>query len=364
MALFPRSLRLWPLLCAAALSACGSPPAAAPSSPPPSWSAAAFEPVKLRAMAALAEDATDLGGAAVAMEEELRAYAERAVAADDAGQLETEEDRESAGLALVYGSMYVLHDAHLVDTGKIAASRLYAARRYDAAGGSLADAAAVRAEGTQRRRHVGDLLRRAQRLRPKDGRIASWIAAAAAHEHTLPTGEIGDAQQAGLLAAVEVDPLFNLFTALIVLRHEPLDSPRWRALDGRTEAFLRAQMCKDIVPGTKQARFCGDTPLAPWNEEAATAILSDVYARRAEDALRRGDVPGAMPALGMAKGLLATLDDEAHRKAMSRWKYAPFVDARKKRLAALAPGQPVPDATFWKSDAYEGLYACAACHVK
>ena len=357
-------MRTWPLVGIAALFACGCHPATAPSSRPPPWSTADFEAVKLRAMQALDEDAADLTGAAIAMEKELAAYVERAVAADEAGQLTTDAERESAGLALVYGAMYVLHDVHLVEQGKIAAARLYAAHRYDAAGGSLDDAAAVRAEGTLRRHRVGELLVRAQRLRPKDGRIASWIAAASAHEHTHLDGKLGDAEMQGLLTAVEVDPLFNLFTAIIVMRKEPIDSPRGRALFDRTHAFLQAQMCKDVESGTKQARFCGDTPLAPWNEEAATVILSDVYARRGEDALRRGDVPSAMPALGMAKGLLAVLDDGAHREAASRWKHGPLVEARRKRLAALAPGQPVPDASFWASDAYEGMYACATCHVK
>ncbi len=363
-------MRIWPLLGLAALFAWGCQPAIAPPSPsssasrPPSWNSADFEAIKLRAMQALDEDAADLTGAALAMENELGALVERAVAADEAGQLTTDRERESAGLALVYGAMYVLHDVHLVETGKIAAARLYAAHRYDAAGGSLADAAAVRAEGTLRRHRVGELFVRAQRLRPKDGRIASWIAAASAHEHALPGGALGDAEMAGLLTAVEVDPLFNLFTAIIVMRKEPIDSPRGRALFDRTQAFLQAQMCKDVVPGTKQARFCQDTPLAPWNEEAATVILSDVYARRGEDALRRGDVPNAMPALGMAKGLLGVLEEGAHREAASRWKHRPLVEARRKRLAALAPGQPVPDASFWTSDAYESMYACATCHVK
>ncbi len=356
-------MRIWPLLGVAALFAWGCHPAAAPSRPP-SWSTADFEPVRARVMQALDEDAADLGGASIAMENELAGVVERAVAADDAGQLAADGERESAGLALIYGAMYVLHDVHLVETGKIPAARLYAARRYDAAGGSLADAAAVRAEGTLRRRRVGELLVRAQRLRPRDGRIASWIAAASAHEHSLPGGALGDAEQQGLLAAVEVDPLFNLFTAIIVMRDEPVGSPRGRALFARTQAFLQSQMCKDVAPGTKQARFCRDTPLAPWNEEAATVILADVYARNGEDALRRGDVASAMPALGMAKGLLAVLEDGAHREAASRWRQSPRVEARRKRLAALAPGQPVPDASFWRSDAYEGMYACATCHVK
>ena len=357
-------MRLGSLLAIAVLFVCGCRPAAdAPSRPPP-WSAAAFEAVELRAMAALDEDAPDLGGAAIAMENELGAFVERAVAADDAGQLTTDPDRESAGLALIYGSMVVLHDAHLVDEGKIAGPRLYAARRYDAAGGSLADAAAVRAEGTARRHRAGELFARAQRLRPKDGRIASWIAAANAHEHSLPGGALGDASMQGLLTAIEVDPLFNLFTALIMMRNEPTDSPRGRALFARTQAFLQARMCKDVVPGTKQARYCRDTPLAPWNEEAATVILADIYARNGEDALRRGDVPGAMQALGTAKGILAVLDDDAHREVASRWKQRPLVEARKKRIAALAPGQPLPDASFWSSDAYEGMYRCATCHVK
>jgi hypothetical protein len=345
----------------------GCQPAAAPSSHPAPrapWSASEMDAVKLRAMQALDEEPADLDGPAIAMETELAGLAERALAADDAGLLTTPEDRESAGLALVYDGMVVLHDAHLVDLGKIHGARLYATRRYDAAGGPLTDPAAVRAESAARRRKVGDLMTRAQRLRPSDGRIPSWIAAASAHEHARPTGELADGDQGKLLAAVDVDTLFNLFTALIVMRHEPTDAPRGAALFEKTQAFLKADMCKNIVPGSKQARFCNDSPLAPWNEEAATVILSDEYLRRGEDALRRGDVPTAMPALGMAKGLLGVLDDDAHREATSRWKHRALVDVRRKRLAALAPGQPLPDASFWRSEAYERMYACATCHVK
>ncbi|HZS42432.1 MAG TPA: hypothetical protein VFF06_36630 [Polyangia bacterium] len=346
---------MWPLVGVAAFLAGGCRPATATSSRPRAWSAAEFESVKPRAMQALDENVADLGAAASAMEKELGAFVERALAADDAGRLTTEAERESAGLALIYGAMYVLHDAHLVDQGKIAAARLY---------GAQADAAAVRAEGTARRHRAGELFVRAQRLRPNDGRIASWIAAAGAHEHSLPGGEIDDADKGKLFTAIEVDPLFNLFTALIVLRREPIDSPRGRALFKRTQAFLQARMCKDLVPGTKQARYCTDTPLAPGNEEAATVILADLYARNGEDALRRGDVPNAMPALATAKSLLAVLEDDAHREAGARWKYRPLVDARRKRLAALAPGQHVPDAAFWSSAAYEGMYTCATCHAK
>jgi hypothetical protein len=357
-------MRLWPLLGAALLLACGSHAANAPSPRPPPWSAAELAAFKGRAMEALAEDVPDVTGAAIAMEKELDTFVERATAADDAGQLTTDPERESAGLALVYAAMYTIRDVHLVDTGKIAAERLYAAHRYGPSAGSLADAAVARAEGTVRRHRAFELLTRAQRLRPNDGRIASWIAAASAHEHSLPGGVLMDPDKGALLAAVEVEPIFNLFTALILLRKEPIDAPRGRALFDRTRVFLDAKMCQDVAPGSKAARSCQDGPLAPWNEEAATVMLSDGFVQRGEAALRRGDVPSAMPLLGMAKGLLASLDDDAHRAAASRWKYSPFADARRKRLAALVPGQPVPDPSFWTSDAYDGLYSCASCHVK
>ncbi len=135
------------------------------------------------------------------------------------------------------------------------------------------------------------------------------------------------------------------------MRHEPAGSPRGRALFDQDAGLPPAQMCKDIAPGTKQARYCKDTPLAPWNEEAATVILSDVFARSGEDALRRGDVPAAMPALGTAKALLAVLEDDAHRERHVALE-APLAGGRaNERLAALAPGQPVPDASFWRSEA-------------
>src|SRR5258708_1616052 len=100
-------MRIWPIVGVAALVGAGCTPAAAPSPRPAPWSTAEFEPVKMRVMQALDEDVADLNGAAIAMEGELAVHVERAVAADDAGQLTAPQERDSAGLALIYGAMYL-----------------------------------------------------------------------------------------------------------------------------------------------------------------------------------------------------------------------------------------------------------------
>ncbi len=259
--------------------------------------------------------------------------------------------------------MYLLRDAHTVDMGGIPGAVLFGARRYDGGAGPLTDPASVRAATLAHWHRASELLARARRLRPTDARLVGWAAAAAAHERSQPGAVLDDADKGRLLAAVDTDPHFNLFTPLVLLRHEPRQSPHRRALVARTTAMLAAQPCKDPQPGTRAARICRDTPLAPWNEEAATVILADVYLRTAEDALREGDVPAAMPALGTAKAILGTLEDATHRSRVAQWKHAPRVEARVRRLASIAPGSPVPDASFWRSDAAEAVYACSACHT-
>ena len=62
------------------------------------------------------------------------------------------------------------------------------------------------------------------------------------------------------------------------------------------------------------------------------------------------------------QGLKTVVVDEIH--AFATGKRGDLLSLALSRLEALAPGRPVPDASFWSSDAFEAMYACSACHVK
>ena len=205
---------------------------------------------------------------------------------------------------------------------------------------------------------------RAQQLRPHDGRIASWRAGAESVSLRGPHGELTTAATDALLAAIDVEPSFNLWTAFIAMRDEPIDTPAEQALFAKTEAFIAARTCRDIKPGSADERNCRSGPLAPFNTQAAVVMLADQYLHRGEAALRRGDIPAAMPLLGTARGVLATLDSDELRDATHAWNNESALTVRRERLDKLHPGTALPDDSFWQSPAYEAVYACGACHVK
>ena len=160
---------------------------------------------------------------------------------------------------------------------------------------------------------------------------------------TSPDGSLTGARKEQILGAVDVKPSFNLFTAYIALRDEPTDTPYGRALFEKTRAFIAARKCRDVEPGTREARNCESGPLAPYNLQAATVMLGDQFLRQGEDALRRGASPEAMEWLGTADGVYATLSTDRHRAGTAAWSKAPLLEIRKKRVAAFRPGAPRPD---------------------
>jgi hypothetical protein len=292
-------------LLALGVIACGSPPAKAPVE---TWTG--FADLKPRYMSVLADDTPS----ALEMERTLDAEREKA---ERAGA------REELGLVLVYEALLLQrNNAHQLGGGNDAA----------------------------RRARAVEFLKRARELRPNDGRVASWLAGASASQEQL-------------LAAVDVEPSFNLFTAFIAMRAEPIDSQNGKALFAKTRSFIDAKQCREPAPGTKEERNCTSGPLAPFNTQAAVVMLGDQYMRRGEDALRKGAVPDAMPLLGTANGIYATLASDKNREKTAQWSKAPLFDVRLRRLAALKPGAPVPNDDFWKSAEYESVYDCSSCHV-
>lgn len=321
---------------------------------PPTFDAKAFAALKTTYMKSLGDHAPDDTTVATRMEAELLPHVEAALALDASASAASKEE---AGLALIYGSLVLTRDLQGVLAGRVDGAKLFAGHPYagDTAAGTDAEIAA-------RRDRAVKLLEAATVLRPSDGRIASWLAAARALAGT--TKELTPEAKHKVLEAVDVQPTFNLWTAYIVLRHEPVDSPIADDLFQRTQAFLTEKKCRDVAPGSREARDCKSGPLAPFNTQAAVVMLGDQYLRRGEAALAKGDIPKAMPLLGTARGIYATLADDTNKAATAKWRNAGALDVRLRRLDGLKPGAPATDAAFWTSPEFDAVYECASCHAE
>jgi hypothetical protein len=324
-----------------ALAACGTLRVASPSP----WDGRGFEELKPHYMQALDDRADDETAISVEMEHRLRTETDHAMRAVDTGALTTDAARAEAGLVLVYESLLLQRNFAHAARGKI-------------------DQRAIEGNASVRGQRAVALLRRAQALRPDDHRIASWLASAELFSGSRADAELTDAAKARVVAAVDRDVSFNLWTAFITLRDEPADTPAAQALFAKTRAYLRSRTCRDVVPGTREARNCESGPLAPYNLQAATVMLGDQFLRHGEDALRRGATEDAMEWLGTANGIYATLASERLREATARWPKAALLEARLGRLRSLTPGASLPGADFWRAREYEAMYDCASCHVR
>lgn len=334
--------------------------AAASSAPPANvaaFDAAAFGALKSTYMKSLGEKTPDETAVAIRMEAELLPHVESALHLDSSAPAATQQE---AGLALIYGSLLLTRNLQGVIAGSVDGAKLFAAHPYAAS--TKEGATDVDAEIAARRDRAVRLLEAASALRAEDGRIASWLAAAKALAGT--TKELSPEAKGKVLAAVDVQPTFNLWTAFIVLRHEPVDSAISEDLFKRTDAFIAAKQCRDVAPGSREERDCRSGPLAPFNTQAAVVMLGDQYLRRGEAALGKGDIPKAMPLLGTARGIYATLAADTNEATTAKWRNKGALDLRLARLDALKPGAPAPDAAFWSSPEFDAVYACASCHAE
>ena len=323
------------------IASCSAP---TPSPRSATWDGRRFDELKPRYMKALDDRPADETAVSLQMERELAREVDEVLRAHAAETLRTKEDRAHAGLVLVYDALFLQRNMAHAMRGKI-------------------DRAALPGDATARRQRGVQLLELARTLRPEDGRIASWLAATQGTVDVGPDGAPTAARKDQILAAVDVEPSFNLFTAYIVLRDEPPHTAHGQALFAKTRAFIDARKCRDVTPGTREARNCESGPLAPYNLQAATVMLGDQFLRHGENALRRDAIPEAMELLGTADGIYATLSSERYRVTTAKWSKAALVDARLQRLAALKPGVAPPGDEFWRSAAYTSVYDCASCHV-
>ena len=280
------------------------------------------------------------------------ALAQRAkFASPEAG---TPEERQRAGLILIYDALLTMSNSIGVSQGSLKLAALRQAHAFGPASGD------DKAEMTARAQHAIDDLELAFKLRPDDHRLDSWLAATRIQKEKAAAGKLSDKVLADSLDAIPVRPTFNLWTAILLFRDQPADSALFARLAGEAKGFVDKIKSGDD-PCRNKPEDCTNTPIAPYNTQAAVVELGDVFLRRAEVLLQAGDIPHAMEMAGYAAGSYAQLKTPEHAASSKAWPDAVAVADRLDRVAAIQKGHaasPLLDRTA----NYRRPYECASCH--
>lgn len=281
------------------------------------------------------------------------ALAERAKFASGEGG--TPEARERAGLILIYDALLTTSDSIGAAQGSLRLADLRKAHRFGPASGD------DKAEMTARAQHAIDDLEFAFKLRPDDRRIDSWLAAARIQKEKIATGDkLSEKVLTDSLDAIPVRPTFNLWTSFLLFRDQPSDSALFARMAGDAKGFVD-KIKNGEDPCAKKPEDCGNTPIAPYNVQAAVVELGDVFLRRAEVYSKAGDIPHAMQMAGYAAGSYAQLNKPEHAAETKAWPDAVAIAARLDRVAAIQGGH-VESPLLDRTANYRRPYECATCH--
>jgi len=284
----------------------------------------------------------------------LTALAEAEKAKFASGGLSKPEERERAGLILIYDALLTVNNTNGALQGTLKLSDLRAAHAFGPSSASDHEEAVARAQ------HVIEDDELAAKLRPEDHRIESWLAAAKLGKERIQAGEITQQALIDSLDAIPVRPTFNLWTSFLLFKDQPADTILFVRLVGEAKGFVDKMKTADN-PCAKRPEDCGNGPKAPYNLQASVTELGDVFLRRAETLVQAGDVPHALEMAGYAKGSYATLDKPEHAADTKAWPDAIALVDRLARVEAIQQRR-VAKPLLARTDNYRRPYECASCH--
>lgn len=265
----------------------------------------------------------------------------------------SESEKQWAGLIYIYDALLMIDCYEAVTWKKLTMADLVKVRRFAKPGASEKE------ELKARMSYALSELVAAKQLRPEDKRINGWLEGAKSNIETIETGKISKQTQAAILDMVPLRPTFNLWTALIILHNE--QASKLGALAEEAKNFVDISEKKDPCKAFPQD--CNNGPLAPYNFQGAIVELGDIFLRRAEYYLEKGDLVNAMMMTQYAKGTYEQLDLPAHAEQTKKWPAKDILALRKARLAQIEKRQ-IPKTALVKQEAYQRAYACGTCHSK
>lgn len=264
-------------------------------------------------------------------------------------------DKALAGLIFIYDALLILDGYEAITLGKLSLADFKRVHHFAKPG------SADKVELAARVNYALSELKAAAKLRPDDRRIDGWIQGAQSILERIETGKISAQTQTAVLNAIPVRPTFNLWTALIILHDE--DASSLGELAAAAKNFVDASSDKKTDPCKKYPQDCLSGPKAPYNFQGAIVELGDIFLRRAEYYLQKGDIQNAMIMAQYAEGTYAQLDLPANKALTEKWPARDIIALRKNRLAQVMNKQ-VPKGPLVNQEQYQRAYQCGSCHSK
>ena len=262
--------------------------------------------------------------------------------------------RERAGLIFIYDALLIHTHTMAVTDRRMGLKDLSARRSFTRTSNNEQAELAARAD------YVVTTLVTAAQLRPNDRRIDSWLAAARANVEFVKTGAVSEKSLVNALDVIPVRPTFNLWTALLMFRDHDESEALVDRLSIEAKRFVDA-ISSGNDPCKQFPQDCQNGQLAPYNNQGAMSSLGDLFLRRSEMFLQRGDIPQAMQMAGYAQGTYAQLDRPENQAATKAWPDFAALAMRKTRIAQIQKRQK-PEGNFKKLESYLPVYECASCH--
>ena len=261
----------------------------------------------------------------------------------------------SDGLGIAYIAMYMLNTNFAVKDGKISYAELTQYRKYSSDG-------TVDGELRERNIRIHQLLNEANKLTPHNVNIESWLTGSEIRnspEHDLSR----------VLDLLEKDPIFSLFSALILAKEFSLTPEQETRLFRAVQLMTSARSpCRQKDSNGKIPILCQSTPLVPHGHQGAFTMLADAYLKHGDDLLLGSDTSKHQEGwkdVGMSLFLYESLYLSGGAKETRHWSRRPALNARmdlaKKVMLKRAPEH---DLDFWKSQPGQAVYQCASCHSR
>ena len=259
----------------------------------------------------------------------------------------------SDGLVLAYVAMYMLNTNFAVKDGKISYAELVQFRKYSSDG-------TVDGELRERNIRIHQLLSKANQLTPHNVNIESWLMGSEIRnspEHDL----------SGVLDLLEKDPIFSLFSTLILAEEFSLTPAQETRLFQAVEVMAGpASPCRKKNADGKIPLLCMSTPVVPNGHQGAFTMLADAYLKHGNNLLLGTDTSlhqEGWKGIGISLLLYESLYITKGARQTRHWSRRPALNARmdlaKKIMLRRVPEH---DLGFWKTQSAQTVYQCASCH--
>ncbi len=250
-------------------------------------------------------------------------------------------DPQVAAMSMAYIAMYLVNTGYGLQNGKIDQDDLHAI------------------EPSTRNPLVLSLLEEARALSPEQPMIAAWLEG----ERIRISGGAGVDQ---LIARTKTDPVFTLFSALILEQEFSFTQAQQDELFKQVLKMTSSESpCRDARAAKTPA--CGASPLVPYSRQAAGLYFGDAYLKKGSELLNDGEISNdglGRHYAGMALILYGSLHKNPQTAlATHEWSNETELNQRRK-LADLVIWGKINARPYFKTQAAIRPYQCASCHSK